>query len=280
MAKNSIHVVPHEDGWAVKQENQEGVLSTHKRRADAIEAAEVVAKDGEHDLVLHRADGRFGKVQSYSELAGVDRSSKTDRGSDLISTHDLLTVGTRIRWSAIVAGLVVALVINILMGAAGVAMGLSFSGEVGTRTLGIFGAIWAALSLLVSLFVGGLVTTRSTVGEDREDAVVYGVLVWGSLILFLVFVGGQGLSGLGFGDIHARATTGEPAVRSAPADAGTPANNATATNRDTADAPSEAVNGAWWTFVTIVISLLAATGGAIFGAGPEIALRRYGYART
>lgn len=43
---------------------------------------------------------------------------------------------------------------------------------------GIGAAVWGALSLLVALFMGGMVATRAGVVFDRTVAMVQGALVW------------------------------------------------------------------------------------------------------
>jgi hypothetical protein len=54
--------------------------------------------------------------------------------------------------------------------------------------------LWGAVSLLIALFLGGLVSTRVTDRPDRGGAVVHGALVWTLTSLMLVWLLGQGVS--------------------------------------------------------------------------------------
>jgi hypothetical protein len=98
----------------------------------------------------------------------------------------VISTGTRpvVGWSGVFAGLVVGAGVVGLLSVLGVAVGITVlpdgrmaGGEGGTR-LGIGTGVWAALSLLVGFFVGGLVSTRATNHTDRGGAVIQGTLVW------------------------------------------------------------------------------------------------------
>lgn len=59
------HVVPHEDGWAVKGEGNSkntGVFDTQK---EAIHRAKQIAKSYESDVIIHRKDGTIRDRMSY-----------------------------------------------------------------------------------------------------------------------------------------------------------------------------------------------------------------------
>lgn len=104
--------------------------------------------------------------------------------------------GFRLSWGAVFAGLVAAIVLQIVLTVLGLAIGLS-AWDVGEGLGGIgTGAwIWAILSALASLFVGGIVTGRLAGIVTRGDGVLHGLLMWGlSLIVGLWLVG----SGAGF----------------------------------------------------------------------------------
>ena len=97
----------------------------------------------------------------------------------------VISTGTRpvVGWSGVFAGLVVGAGVVGLLTVLGVAVGIMLpdgrmaGGEGGAR-LGIGTGVWAALSLLVGFFVGGLVSTRATNHTDRGGAVIQGTLVW------------------------------------------------------------------------------------------------------
>jgi len=60
------HVVPQEDGWAVKKEGAERASSVHATKADAVESGRELAKGHEPShLVIHRKDGTVQDTVNY-----------------------------------------------------------------------------------------------------------------------------------------------------------------------------------------------------------------------
>jgi uncharacterized protein YdaT len=74
MGKNQ-HVVPHDDGWAVRGEGNERVTSKHPTQADAIDNAREIAINQRSEVVIHRRDGRIRDRDSY----GPDPCPPKDR---------------------------------------------------------------------------------------------------------------------------------------------------------------------------------------------------------
>lgn len=52
------HVVPHEDGWAVKGEGNKRYTAIYPYQKDAIERAKEIAQNYEADVIIHGKDGR------------------------------------------------------------------------------------------------------------------------------------------------------------------------------------------------------------------------------
>jgi hypothetical protein len=98
------------------------------------------------------------------------------------------------------SGVVMALGIVLLLTALGLAIGLTAVGDpraatAGTATgLGIGTGLWAAITLLVAYFLGGLVSTMVTDRPDRGGALVHGAMVWTLVSGFLLWLLGQGIS--------------------------------------------------------------------------------------
>ena len=116
----------------------------------------------------------------------------------------VISTGTRpvVGWSGVFAGLVVGAGVVGLLSVLDVAVGITVwpdgrmaSGEGGAR-LGIGTGVWAALSLLVGFFVGGLVSTRATNHTDRGGAVIQGTLVWILGVVTVVALVMSGISAL------------------------------------------------------------------------------------
>lgn len=65
MAGKNQHVVPHQDGWAVKGEGSQRATSVHVTQQDAINAGREIAQNQRAELVIHRPDGRIRDKDSY-----------------------------------------------------------------------------------------------------------------------------------------------------------------------------------------------------------------------
>lgn len=97
---------------------------------------------------------------------------------------------TRISWGAIFAGIVVALVAQLLLTMLGLAIGLTIieppSGQTPWQGIGIGAGIWWVVSGLISLFLGGWVAGRLAGMPLRQDAILHSIVVWG-LVTFISF---------------------------------------------------------------------------------------------
>ena len=65
MAGRNQHVVPRDDGWAVRGAGNERDTSHHDTQRDAIDAAREIARNQESEVVIHRPDGRIRDKDSY-----------------------------------------------------------------------------------------------------------------------------------------------------------------------------------------------------------------------
>ncbi|MEZ5022206.1 MAG: DUF2188 domain-containing protein [Chitinophagales bacterium] len=61
------HVVPHEEGWAVKGEGNEKYTAVYKYQDDAIDRAKDIAKNYGSSVVIHGKDGRVRDRISYAK---------------------------------------------------------------------------------------------------------------------------------------------------------------------------------------------------------------------
>lgn len=103
--------------------------------------------------------------------------------------------GSKISWGSIFAGVLTALGLLFLLGALGIAIGISAAdpGDTQASTLGAGAGIWTALSLLIALFVGGMVATRTGAITDRSTGFVEGALVWVVSMLLMVYMASSGV---------------------------------------------------------------------------------------
>ena len=109
--------------------------------------------------------------------------------------------GMRVSWGGVFAGVLVALGFLLLMTALGVAVGISAAqpGETDTGTLGTGAGIWAGVSLLLALFLGGWVSTRIGAIFDGTTGFFEGALVWVVSVLLMLYLAGSGVGMLAGG---------------------------------------------------------------------------------
>ena len=97
--------------------------------------------------------------------------------SAVVDYHD------RIRWGPIFAGIVTAIATQLILSALGAAVGLT-AGAAGTDA-GVVGAgvgIWSIISLLIALFLGGLVCANSCGPMNSKTALLHGLVLWATTL--------------------------------------------------------------------------------------------------
>jgi len=308
MAKEVFHVVPHDDGWAVKREGVDRASSTHDTQKSAIEAARETAKEGD-DVVIHRTDGSIRDRVTHGANDGStsngNGSEHRDSGRSTTSrpqAHDVWSVGSRISWPAIFAGVVVAMAVSFVLTNFATATGLSTMQRASGKTILIFAGIAYIVTTMIALFLGGLAATRLTTRETKGEAAIYGLIVWGTCAVLLA--AGLGSSagmtmnatrtadqlgterpfwhGLGWSDEQVKAYEGMTDPNEVRArlnlndeqmrryeDSRQKSNEAAASMRNIT--PQEA---AWWTLLALLLSMASAIGGALVGSGPELSIGR------
>lgn len=268
MASERLHIVPHEQGWALRREGASKVDATYPTQKEAIDAGRDIARTDEVDLVVHRQDGTFRNVLTFT-----NGNMNTNGSNKQVQAHDVFSVGSRVSWPAIVAGASVALAMNAVLWLGGAALGITVSDKLGPRALTVAGALWMMASSLASLFVGGFVVSRLTTGEEQQEAVLYGVILWGFLFAVSVFVSGMGVS------IGSQIASLRPSTTLPDREVLTEAKLTEAqieqveklrlAREQTAGALSPQA-AAWWAFASLILSVGAAIGGAYLGAGPDL----------
>jgi hypothetical protein len=109
--------------------------------------------------------------------------------------------GMKVSWGGIFGGVLVAVGLLLLLSALGVAVGVSAlqPGETQASTLGAGAGIWAGVSLLAALFVGGMVSTRIGAIFDGTTGFFEGALVWVVSVLLMLYMAGSGVGMLASG---------------------------------------------------------------------------------
>ncbi|SIN81192.1 hypothetical protein SAMN05444166_1024 [Singulisphaera sp. GP187] len=111
---------------------------------------------------------------------------------------DLLAVKSRVSWGAIAAGAMVALSIYLMLTMLGIALGIEVAVRHADATPGTGAAIYAIVTLLLTMFFGGWATSRLAVGESKLEAVLYGMILWGVLFMGMAWLLSVGIRA-GFG---------------------------------------------------------------------------------
>ncbi len=215
----------------------------------------------------------------------------------VVRSEDVLPVRSRVSWGAIFAGAIVALALYSLLTLLGAAIGMSMPERVNASNLGTGAAIYAIIATVLSLFVGGYVTSQCTVGENRFESVLYGVITWGVLFAMLLSLMASGLSAgfhamVGMAQVS-QAATGDNSGRDWEATARkagvsqeqidewrrkTPTAEDARRKMDDPQTRQDLAEGttraAWYAFFGTLFSMLASVTGSVMGAGPRFAITR------
>lgn len=281
MGKDILHVVPHDDAWAVKREGNERASSTHETQKDAIDAARGFAKDGD-DIVIHRPDGTIREKVTYTAGNGEGREGTTN-GSRKVQARDVMSVGSRVSWGAVLAGSVVAIAVYAALTMLAIALGVTTVDSIQSDVFAISALVVVIFNSLVALFIGGFVASRATVGEDKTESLIYGLLVWGALFVFtLLTTAGMGM---GLGMMASNLARPQAAQTQNPAadDMATKLGLSEEQQQKYQEMYGQAqqvtsqaspTTMAWLGFGGMVLSILASIAGAVCGAGPELVVRQ------
>jgi hypothetical protein len=177
--------------------------------------------------------------------------------------RDLMSVGSRVSWSAVTAGALLALAICLLMTTLGAAVGLSLGERVSAKALETGNLAWGLLTAFTALFVGGLLCSLLTVGETKTEGVVHGILTW-ALLLALVFL--LGSAGVRTGFVAPMPGTVEKTVGEQAMAPGTVEPGIAVRQAETSEETLRRM--AWVAFAATWLSMLAAAAGGFLGAGP------------
>ena len=221
----------------------------------------------------------------------ADNDSDKERA---IGIEDILSVRSRVSWGAVLAGAVVALATSLILSLLGTAIGLSIDSDVDGDTFSAGAALWALISTIIAMFLGGWITCLCAVGETKREAVVHGIITWGVVLAMGLWLAASGVSAGASamaGLAESKAGAGENADwtqaaraagvsqqtldqwRQSSQDASGQSgqqerNNTAQAARDTASTIT------WWTLAGTILSMASAIVGALVGAGPSLHLAR------
>jgi hypothetical protein len=226
------------------------------------------------------------------------RDRRDDEPRDL--APDLMGVKSRVSWGAIVGGAVIAvacyLALTLLLGAIGVTLTET---NVRANTIAIGVLVAMVIAIVLSLFLGGWVSAQLTAGENRQEAVIYGLLTWATFMALALWMVGMGVRAGYFAVVggsmvvqnNERIPAWEELARQAGASEATitaaknsvdPARVRAAAN-DPANqerAREAAIAASWTALVATMLSMAAAVGGALVGRGTAFRLFPHVVVRT
>lgn len=102
-------------------------------------------------------------------------------------------LGRRASWSAIFAGVVIAVAVQLVLGILGTGIGLSMvdptdGSTPGAAGFGIGAGIYWLITTVIALGAGGYVAARMSGVTERFDALVHGLVVWGVTLLLTLYL--------------------------------------------------------------------------------------------
>ncbi|MBH8551444.1 hypothetical protein I8751_03415 [Nostocaceae cyanobacterium CENA357] len=200
---------------------------------------------------------------SYVNRVGDDVINEPVAAGRVAEYHD------RVRWGPIISGVLVALatqlILSSLFGAIG-AGSIAGSGAPRTITPDIAGnvGIWSTIALLISLFIGGWVTTRACGPMNRNTALLNGAIFWATTLALSSWLLASGVSGA-FGVAASNAAGVINQVQQQP---GTvlPQNVPTVTAEQARDIAAATSRGLWWFVIGSLLGLAASLIGSVVGA--------------
>ena len=212
----------------------------------------------------------------------------------VVQQEDLLPVRSRISWSAIIAGAVLALSLYFLLTLLGGAVGLSISDKVNSQNLGNGAVVYAIIVTAICLFVGGYVASQLTTGESKIEGSLYGIFVWATVSVMLLALMASGLR-IGLSAMGGVASAGRATVENtkqsdweaSARQAGVPQDRIEEWKQKAKDAPASARQAVedpqnqqaaadaatrvtWYAFFGAWISMMAAAAGGYLGSGATV----------
>uniref|UniRef100_A0A832M5Y4 PhnA-like protein n=1 Tax=Oscillatoriales cyanobacterium SpSt-402 TaxID=2282168 RepID=A0A832M5Y4_9CYAN len=184
-----------------------------------------------------------------------------------VSSVPAIDYHDRVRWGPVLAGLFVAIASQLVLSGIAAAIGLttiagsgaprSDAGDVGAAV-----GIGAIISLLISLFLGGWITSRACGPINRSTALLNGAILWATTLAISGWLLSSGVSGA-FGIVASNA--GE-VINQAQQGGVNPANvDPNITAQQTRDIAGNAAKIGWSFALGSLLGLIAALIGATVG---------------
>jgi hypothetical protein len=225
-----------------------------------------------------------GRVIDRTPLETTTRRYATP-SAGTYTDENVLEVKNRVQWGPIIAGVLTALGTLLLLTVLGLAVGSSaFEPGTDASDWGTGAGIWGAISAILALFAGGWVAAKTAAVGGKFSGLMNGLMAGLATVLLLIWLTTTGLSNvLGFlgnniADITSVAsdtfgvdvddvTNTDGATTGADVDAAADDAQASVTNAATSEETYDRVrDGAWGTFIALLLALGAAAVGGLIGS--------------
>ena len=141
-------------------------------------------------------DNRPGRPTTHTTPAGAPRATTSRmpvQENDMASDLMVAPAGWRLSWGAVFAGVIVALVTQLILNLLGLGVGLAGAPAASTSTGSMewFGTglgIWWAITGIIAAAVGGWFAGRTLGSGDRNDGMIHGLLSWAGATLVVAFL--------------------------------------------------------------------------------------------
>lgn len=210
---------------------------------------------------------------AYSERADMDVRPVQTTTTPIVDYHDT------VRWGPIFAGIVVAIISQLMLSALLASIGGFAAGDASAKTIGTSLGIGAIISLLISLFLGGLTMASSCGPMNSKTSMLNAIVMWATTLVLSGFLLTSGVSGA-FGVIASNAgaavTQVEQATGASIPDTQAEVSNAVPniTAQQAEDAAAAAAKGGLAFLIGSLLALVAALVGATVGAKKPRAIVR------
>lgn len=129
----------------------------------------------------------------------TERTERTDAAYGVrpapVATSPIVDYHDTVRWGPIFAGIVVSIVSQLLLSALGAAIGGIAAGEAAAGTIGTSLGIWAVISLLISLFLGGWTMASACGPMNKKTAMLNATILWATTLVISAWLLASGVSG-------------------------------------------------------------------------------------
>ncbi len=211
---------------------------------------------------------------NYTAAEGV-RPASTSTFAPVAEYHDT------VRWGPIFAGIVVAIVAQLLLSALGAVIGGFAAGEATAGSIGTGLGIWAVISLLISLFLGGMTMAASCGPMNSKTAMLNATIMWAATLVISAWLLASNIAGT-FGLLATTASNTAAAAPGAVAQVQEPGGAALPNQQQIQEGISNAVpnitgqeadayaanasKGGLWFLIGTLLGLVAALIGSTVGA--------------